>query len=519
MHVLTSRSDFLKLTVYVAFFSVLLGFYGLPLHIMRDLFLSFRSFFKRVADFIRYRNATRDMHARYPDATPDEVGREDVCIICREEMRPVALTDDANGAPLRTDPVAERMRPKKLPCGHILHFSCLRSWLERQQNCPTCRRPVVVTPRLQMQAGNHPALPAHAAGQPGVAALPRNVPEQAGRNRARVINFGPLRIGFGAGGGNLIDDLAQRIHNGEQRPLPDPHADLGGQQHLGFGFGFGRRPNPRNQNQAASTAPIQAHLDQIERSLQQQISSMRVASHELHLVRMLNNELLRLRTLQANSANNETAISQLPYGPPSLPPPLGHSRLPPRGYPPPPTMLSSHAQQLLSSDSGALPEGVTLPPGWTLMPLHRYDGPNRSAMNTTAATTTHPTSASVPPPLQATHASLSNQAVNGFTDPLAPRSPPLPTASNGTLLASPVVSPTGPSQAGPGLPSWGSAPVRANGEDLVGQTRDAWPAGNGQADLEAAAAANPADPAEGEGAAEKGKGKAATVENLVDEVD
>ena len=29
------------------------------------------------------------------------------------------------------------MTPKKLPCGHIFHFQCLRSWLERQQSCPT----------------------------------------------------------------------------------------------------------------------------------------------------------------------------------------------------------------------------------------------------------------------------------------------------------------------------------------------------------------------------------------------
>ena len=27
--------------------------------------------------------------------------------------------------------------PKKLQCGHIFHFHCLRSWLERQQSCPT----------------------------------------------------------------------------------------------------------------------------------------------------------------------------------------------------------------------------------------------------------------------------------------------------------------------------------------------------------------------------------------------
>lgn len=32
---------------------------------------------------------------------------------------------------------------KKLPCGHLFHVHCLRSWLERQQTCPTCRSPVL----------------------------------------------------------------------------------------------------------------------------------------------------------------------------------------------------------------------------------------------------------------------------------------------------------------------------------------------------------------------------------------
>lgn len=28
---------------------------------------------------------------------------------------------------------------KKLPCNHIFHTACLRSWFQRQQTCPTCR--------------------------------------------------------------------------------------------------------------------------------------------------------------------------------------------------------------------------------------------------------------------------------------------------------------------------------------------------------------------------------------------
>jgi len=96
--------------------------YGVPFHLIRDLYHSFFSFVNRLNDMIKYRRATANMNERYPDATVEELDATDrVCIICREEM-------DSG---------------KKLPCGHIFHFNCLRSWLERQQSCPTCRTTVL----------------------------------------------------------------------------------------------------------------------------------------------------------------------------------------------------------------------------------------------------------------------------------------------------------------------------------------------------------------------------------------
>lgn len=65
------------------------------------------------------RRAIRNMNTLYPDATPEELAQSDnICIICREDM-------------INTS--------KKLPCGHIFHTACLRSWFQRQQTCPTCR--------------------------------------------------------------------------------------------------------------------------------------------------------------------------------------------------------------------------------------------------------------------------------------------------------------------------------------------------------------------------------------------
>lgn len=38
---------------------------------------------------------------------------------------------------------------KKLPCGHIFHTACLRSWFQRQQTCPTCRLNILRTTTTQ----------------------------------------------------------------------------------------------------------------------------------------------------------------------------------------------------------------------------------------------------------------------------------------------------------------------------------------------------------------------------------
>ena len=342
---------------------------------MRDVFLTCRSFFKRIADFIKYRNATRDMNERYPDATAAEVGREDVCIICREEMRALPHPNAANAivGPRATNPVAERMRPKKLPCGHILHFACLRSWLERQQICPTCRRPLAPTHRTQIGGADRVAINA-IPGQPNLPAPGQAGGDQAhapdlqpgeGQNRLRMINFGPLRIGFGAGRANLVQDLAQQIQNDPARP--GQGANDGHAQQYGFGFGFGRQragTAPRN-----GTARIHTQLEEVEQRLQREINGLRLAANELHIVRMLEAELVRLRNLRQVPGGQQTTVApHAPINPTTI------------GLGPPTTFRSAQAfatntqQPILAADSENLPPGLTLPPGFTLMPLHRIDG-------------------------------------------------------------------------------------------------------------------------------------------------
>ncbi|KAF4752472.1 E3 ubiquitin-protein ligase hrd1, partial [Perkinsus olseni] len=66
----------------------------------------------------KYRAITANMEERFPDATQEELETQDTCIICRDKLW--------EGS-------------KRLPCGHVFHIDCLKSWLVMQQVCPTCR--------------------------------------------------------------------------------------------------------------------------------------------------------------------------------------------------------------------------------------------------------------------------------------------------------------------------------------------------------------------------------------------
>lgn len=116
----------IKVILYVAFVAIMVRIYTLPLFAFRPMYYTIRNFKKAFSDVILSRRAIHNMNTLYPDATPEELQAADnVCIICREEMTTAS---------------------KKLPCNHIFHTSCLRSWFQRQQTCPTCRLNILRTP-------------------------------------------------------------------------------------------------------------------------------------------------------------------------------------------------------------------------------------------------------------------------------------------------------------------------------------------------------------------------------------
>ena len=114
-------TDLLHLFVYFCFFIIIFAYYGLPIHLI-DLYSAFRNFNRGSRRSSRL-EVTANLNERFPDATTEELALT-TCIICRDDM-----SVDAPGR-----------GPKKLPCGHIFHLRCLRTWMERRA-C-TCRAPV-----------------------------------------------------------------------------------------------------------------------------------------------------------------------------------------------------------------------------------------------------------------------------------------------------------------------------------------------------------------------------------------
>ncbi|XP_034415147.1 E3 ubiquitin-protein ligase AMFR-like isoform X2 [Cyclopterus lumpus] len=86
------------------------------------IFMQLRYLFHEVQRRVRrhknYLRVINNMEARFAVATAEELAaNDDDCAICWDAM----------------------LTARKLPCGHLFHNSCLRSWLEQDTSCPTCR--------------------------------------------------------------------------------------------------------------------------------------------------------------------------------------------------------------------------------------------------------------------------------------------------------------------------------------------------------------------------------------------
>ncbi|CAI5739488.1 unnamed protein product [Hyaloperonospora brassicae] len=196
-------SEVVKLVVYLIFFMLIFAYYGMPLHIVRDLWVSFKNLQRRIASYFRYRKITAHLNERFPNPTELELQETDrTCIICREEMSPDVC--------------------KKLPCSHIFHVNCLKMWVQRQQTCPTCRSTIPTGPR-------HPD--------------PTTVPEGAAARAAR-----PAAENNNAG---------RPVAEGN----PAANAQVRAAPRFRFGVAFGRAAVPGSESEASGTTTPAAAPD------------------------------------------------------------------------------------------------------------------------------------------------------------------------------------------------------------------------------------------------------------------
>ena len=92
------------------------------------LLLNMRKIFNRlkqkIQSHLNYKELARALNSEFKSITKKDFACgsfDDLCLICRYEM-------DFG---------------KQLPCSHIFHESCILSWLEQNNSCPTCRKPLV----------------------------------------------------------------------------------------------------------------------------------------------------------------------------------------------------------------------------------------------------------------------------------------------------------------------------------------------------------------------------------------
>ncbi|KAH7649862.1 hypothetical protein FG379_001706 [Cryptosporidium bovis] len=122
--------DICSLVSYLLFIILflLLNPSRIPLYIMGDILHIIKALYNKLSSFRRYRKLTKNMETKFQEATLEEIERVDTCIVCRDTLY---------------------IGSKKIPCGHVFHLDCLKSWFIQQQTCPICRSPINIQDDVQ----------------------------------------------------------------------------------------------------------------------------------------------------------------------------------------------------------------------------------------------------------------------------------------------------------------------------------------------------------------------------------
>ncbi|XP_046762041.1 E3 ubiquitin-protein ligase synoviolin isoform X2 [Gallus gallus] len=139
-------SGLIRALLYVGFIVSMIGTRTFPLFAAQSACLAVTQFKKAAVDLFVLHFADPSGNTLLPGATPEALPAEDnACVICREEMGPEVTA---------------------LPCCHVFHTSCLRSWFRQQWTCPMCRMPVQRVFYPELMPPDPPAQPPDPPARP-----------------------------------------------------------------------------------------------------------------------------------------------------------------------------------------------------------------------------------------------------------------------------------------------------------------------------------------------------------------
>lgn len=254
-----------------------------------------------------------------------------------------------------------------------------------------------------------------------------------------------------------------------------PVAQQQGPNHLGLQVPYLNAPAPGQQGVAVTglraAVPTQIQMLQLEQRLMIEAHNLGIEQQQLATLRMMEGELARLRAnhlptnqpistataaqRQAQGLAGQSPFHQAPFSTPAAS-----------------EMLQGNAQQQIGSGHESLPQGMVLPEGWTVMPLHRNGvAGGVPGINVQAPPVDVPAGTAQPPIQTTTNGATSGPTAQTATS-TAPRELQGQAAGPTDESGSPLFIPTTPQPANSSAdetPAAGSAPTSTTSQQASAQ--------------------------------------------------
>lgn len=125
--VIDISTRFLKTVLH----ALLLIPFRMPIMLIKDVLWDCLTLHQNAKGLWKIWRNNKQLDDKLPTMSEDQLRNTDnMCIICMDELIP----EQDEGHTRNT-----KNKPKRLPCGHVLHLYCLKNWMERSQTCPICR--------------------------------------------------------------------------------------------------------------------------------------------------------------------------------------------------------------------------------------------------------------------------------------------------------------------------------------------------------------------------------------------